>query len=107
MNLNYLVPAIGVLALLFALYLSNNISKADAGNSKMKEISNAIHEGAMAFLTREYKVLIYFVIGMIALILILGLTTGSDSLKPETAIAYVLGSITSVLAGYFGMKVAT
>jgi len=107
MDLYYLVPAAGLLALLYALYLSNNISKADAGNSRMKEIASAIHEGAMAFLTREYKVLVFFIIGMVALILILGFTTGSESLKPETAIAYIMGTITSILAGYFGMNVAT
>ncbi|HHU31212.1 MAG TPA: sodium-translocating pyrophosphatase, partial [Clostridia bacterium] len=76
-------------------------------NSRMKEIASAIHEGAMAFLTREYKVLVFFIIGMVALILILGFTTGSESLKPETAIAYIMGTITSILAGYFGMNVAT
>lgn len=107
MDLNYLVPAAGLLALLYALYLSSNISKAEAGNSKMKEIASAIQEGAMAFLTREYKVLVFFVIGMVALILILGFTAGSESLKPETAIAFIMGTIASILAGYFGMNVAT
>jgi len=107
MDLNYLVPAAGILALLYAFYLSSNISKADAGNSRMKEIASAIHEGAMAFLTREYKVLVYFVVGMAALIIILGFAKGSESLRPETAIAYVMGTICSILAGYFGMNVAT
>ena len=54
----------GVLALLFAFYLANKITKQEIGTDKMKEISEAIHEGAMAFLFREYKTLVIFVVEM-------------------------------------------
>ncbi|MBC7325012.1 MAG: sodium/proton-translocating pyrophosphatase, partial [Moorella sp. (in: Bacteria)] len=68
----------------------------------------AIHEGAMAFLMREYRTLIFFVIGMAALILITGLLThGAESMQPATAIAYVAGTLCSIGAGYIGMQVAT
>ncbi|WP_227762257.1 sodium-translocating pyrophosphatase [Zhaonella formicivorans] len=108
MELNYLVPAAGLLALLFAWYLAGKINNTDAGTDRMKEIAAAIHEGAMAFLTREYKVLVFFVVGMAALIAILGFAThGAESLQPQTAIAYVIGTVSSILAGFFGMQVAT
>ena len=59
MNETYLYFAVGsgVLALLFALYKSNWVQKQDPGSTKIQEIGAAIREGAMAFLTREYKVL--------------------------------------------------
>ncbi len=98
----------GVLALLFAFYLTNKITKQEIGTEKMKEISEAIHEGAMAFLFREYKTLVIFVIAVAAIITIVGyMTPGAESLQPSTAIAFVLGAICSVGAGYIGMNVAT
>ena len=57
----YLAPIVGVLALLFAFTLSNNIKKQDAGNQRMQEIASYIHEGAQAFLMAEYRILIIFV----------------------------------------------
>lgn len=98
----------GLLALFFAFYLANKISKMDAGTDRMKEIAAAIHEGAMAFLRQEYKTLVFFVIGVAAVITIVGFATpGADSLQPSTAIAFVLGTICSISAGFIGMNVAT
>ena len=94
-----LVPIAGILALLFALMLTNKINKVDVGNERMKEISSYIHEGAMAFLTREYKVLVFFVA---ALFLILGI-----GINWITAGCFVVGALFSTLAGFFGMQVAT
>ena len=96
----YLAPIVGVLALLFAAYKASFVSKQDAGNERMKEISSYISEGAMAFLTREYKALVVFVI-VLAIILAVGLKS------IPTAICFVVGAIFSVAAGYVGMKVAT
>ncbi len=62
MNILYLAPIVGVLALLFAFFKASFVSKQDAGNERMKEISSYISEGAMAILTREYKALVVFVI---------------------------------------------
>ena len=100
MNTLYLAPIAGVLALLFAFYKASFVSRQDAGNERMKEISSYISEGAMAFLTREYKALVVFVI-VLAIILAVGLKS------IPTAICFVVGAIFSVAAGYVGMKVAT
>lgn len=96
----YLAPIVGVLALLFAGYKAGFVSRQDAGNERMKEISSYISEGAMAFLTREYKALVVFVV-VLAIILAVGLKS------IPTAICFVVGAIFSVAAGYVGMKVAT
>ena len=100
MNMLYLAPIVGVLALLFAAYKASFVSRQDAGNERMKEISSYISEGAMAFLTREYKALVVFVI-VLAIILAVGLKS------IPTAICFIVGAIFSVAAGYVGMKVAT
>lgn len=60
-NYMYLVPVAAVLALLFAAYLAAKVCKQDAGTDRMKEIAGAIAEGARAFLTAEYKILVIFV----------------------------------------------
>ncbi|MCR5667241.1 MAG: sodium-translocating pyrophosphatase [Eubacterium sp.] len=98
-GLVWLIPVIGVIALLVALALAAAVKKQDEGNNRMKEIAAAIHEGAQAFLTAEYKILIVFIIILFVLI---GLFIGWP-----TAICYVVGSIFSILAGYAGMNVAT
>ncbi|MCQ2362344.1 MAG: sodium/proton-translocating pyrophosphatase, partial [Acidaminococcaceae bacterium] len=91
--------AVGVIALAVAAMLSSAIGKADAGNDRMKEISGYIHEGAMAFLYREYKYLSIFIV-VVAIIIAM-------FLSPLTAICFVGGAVFSILAGYFGMIVAT
>jgi K(+)-stimulated pyrophosphate-energized sodium pump len=101
----YLIPAAGVLALLFALAKSAWVSKQDAGNEKMQEIAGHIHEGAMAFLAREYKVLAIFV-----LIVAVLLAAGNASLENShwlIGVSFVLGAVCSALAGFFGMQIAT
>lgn len=108
MNFTYWAPIAGVVALLFAFYLAKRINKVAPGNDTMKEIAHAIHEGAMAFLFREYKTLVIFVIAVAAFIVVAGIMTpGAESLQPQTAIAFVIGAVCSVCAGYIGMNVAT
>ena len=107
MPYEFIAAGVGVLALLYAFYLAGWIKRQPAGNERMQEIGNAIHEGAMAFLMREYKTLVWFVLIVTAAILIVGFATPSEVLQPQTAIAFVTGAICSVLAGYFGMNVAT
>ena len=96
----YVVPVVSVLALLFAGYLAVKVAKQEEGTEKMKEIASAISEGARAFLTAEYKILIVFVM---ALFLLIGFGIGNW----VTAICFVVGALFSTLAGYFGMNVAT
>ncbi len=100
MNLAYLAPLAGALALVFAWVLAVGILKKDPGNDRMKEIMGYIHEGAMAFLFREYKVLSIFIVVMA---IIIGIFLKSWL----TAICFVAGAGFSVLAGFFGMQVAT
>ncbi|MCR4441651.1 MAG: sodium-translocating pyrophosphatase [Peptococcaceae bacterium] len=108
MNFTFWAPLAGVAALLFAFYLANRIAKVSPGNETMQEIAEAIHEGAMAFLFREYRTLVLFVIGVAGFIVAAGvLTPGAESLQPETAVAFVVGAVCSVSAGYIGMNVAT
>ena len=95
-----IVPVLGIAALLFAALLAARVSRQNAGTDKMKEIADAISEGAQAFLTAEYKILIYFVIVLFVLI---GFGIGNW----VTAICFVVGALFSTLAGYFGMTVAT
>ena len=97
-NLMYVVPVVSVLALLFAGYLAVKVAKQEEGTEKMKEIASAISEGARAFLTAEYKILIVFVM---VLFLLIGFGIGNW----VTAICF--GALFSTLAGYFGMNVAT
>ncbi len=103
----WLAPVAGILALLMAYTLANKVTRQDAGDARMQEIAKAIREGAMAFLGREYRTLSVFVAVMAVIIAVVGFMTPSEVMKPETAIAYVVGALTSVLAGYFGMRVAT
>ena len=96
----FLVPATAVIALLFAVYLANKVSRQSVGTDRMKEISGAIAEGARAFLTAEYKILIIFVAVLFVLI---GIGIGSW----VTAVCFVIGALFSTIAGYCGMTVAT
>ena len=89
----------GLLALGVGAMLTSAIAKEDPGNAKMQEISGHIHEGAMAFLYREYRALALFIV-VVAIII-------SVCLSVSTAACFVGGACFSILAGYFGMNVAT
>ena len=95
-----LVPAFGIIALLFAAMLASKVGRQPAGTDRMKEIAGSISEGAKAFLTAEYKILIFFVAVLFVLI---GVGIGNWI----TAVCFVVGALFSTLAGYFGMTVAT
>ena len=95
-----LTVAAAVIGLIAAVGLAVWINKADEGNDRMKEIAGYIREGAMAFLRREYKI-------MAVVIIVIALLIGFGLQSVTTAILYVCGALLSVLAGFFGMKVAT
>jgi K(+)-stimulated pyrophosphate-energized sodium pump len=101
----HIIPAFGVLALLYTVYKSNWISKQDPGNEKMQIIAGHISEGAMAFLKAEYKVLVIFVIVVAALLAFSGSTSSASS--PLVGLSFVVGAFCSALAGFIGMRVAT
>ncbi len=87
----------GALGLIYALFTAVWVSKQDAGNAKMQEISNAVKEGAMAFLAREYKTVAVVAVILTVLLSFLGIWT---------AIGFVIGTVGSALAGYIGMMVS-
>lgn len=99
-RLIYFAPVLGICALLFAFYLTKKVGKQDAGTDRMKEIAAFIHEGARAFLTAEYKILVVFVAVLFVLI---GIGIGNW----VTAVCFLVGALFSTAAGYIGMNVAT
>jgi K(+)-stimulated pyrophosphate-energized sodium pump len=95
----------GIVGLLYTLLKFNWVSKQDAGNDRMKEISTYIAEGAMAFLKAEWKILGYFVV-IVALLLGFMATKNAES-HWSIAVSFIIGAVFSATAGYIGMKVAT
>ena len=104
-NIVYLIPAFGVLALLYTFIKSAWVTRQDAGNERMSTIAQYIAEGAMAFLKAEYKVLTYFVI--IACLFLGYLGTVGENSSPIIVIAFIIGAFFSALAGFIGMRIAT
>lgn len=95
----YLAPVLGVVALIYVYIKAASIKKEGTGNKRMEEIATYIQEGAMAFLSREYKSLAVFAA---VLFLIIGF-----GLNWPTAISFLIGALFSALAGFLGMIVAT
>jgi K(+)-stimulated pyrophosphate-energized sodium pump len=97
----YIVALIGVIALIFAAVFATNISRMKISSNKMKKISGYIRDGAMAYLKRQYRVLVIFVIVMFLVL------TFVPGLGIKVGVCYLIGSLFSVLAGFFGMRTAT
>ena len=104
-NLIYLVPAMGIIGLLYTFIKYAWVAKQEAGTERMKEISRFIAEGAMAFLKAEWKILSYFVI--ITAILLVFMGTRNPNSHPLIAVCFIIGAFFSALAGYIGMRIAT
>lgn len=98
MNSSIVLAISGAAALLFAFILAKSITAQPSGNERMKEIAGYIEQGAMAFLRREYRYLTVFIVVVSVII--------GRFINVPTAICFVVGSVFSILAGYFGMKVA-
>ena len=104
MDLTYLIPLSGVVALIFVFIKNSWVSKKPVGNPKMEKIAKHISDGAMAFLKAEYKILSVFVVCTAALLAYKGINEGSSWL---VAVSFIVGAFCSGLAGFIGMKVAT
>ena len=107
-----IAPISALISILVGFYLYHYINKQDSGTKRMREISEAIKEGADAFIKREYTILAVFVTIVAILLGILlpkPLWDAQASLVDNfsLALAYVFGAFCSALAGYFGMDVAT
>ena len=95
----FLVPVVGLLGLLFAVILRQQVVKEDPGTDKMREIADAIAEGANAFLASEYRILVVFVA-------VLFFVIGFGTRNWITAGCFLVGSGFSTMAGYLGMNAA-
>jgi K(+)-stimulated pyrophosphate-energized sodium pump len=104
-NLTYLIPAFGILGLIWMAYLARWVNKQDAGESKMKQLAAYVREGALAFLAAEYRVLAIFVV--IAGILLGVVSQLVESTHWFIVIAFVIGAVFSAIAGNIGMRIAT
>ena len=103
----YLAVLFGLFGLVIAWKLFESVDDEPAGSEKMTEIADAIHEGAMVFLSREYRILGYFVGAVFILLLILISVQSGFWMGVCTAFSYAVGAGCSMLAGYFGMNAAT
>lgn len=99
-----IVPAFGILALLYTFWKSAWIGRLDAGTDRMKRIAGHISEGAMAFLKAEYRVLAVFVL---CVSILLGVTANKETSSWMVAVSFIMGALCSGLAGFIGMRVAT
>ncbi|MCL7475086.1 MAG: sodium-translocating pyrophosphatase [Methanosarcinales archaeon] len=103
-KLLYLAPLAGLLSLVFAGIFAKKVLKSDPGTPEMQEISGAIQEGAMAYLNRQYKTIaIVAVILAVAMFIALPKENG---LNVKTTIGFLVGAVSSALAGYIGMNVS-
>jgi K(+)-stimulated pyrophosphate-energized sodium pump len=127
MELTFMVPVAGIAAVLFALWLARDVLSRDTGTAEMQEIGGMIFEGAMAFLSRQYRTIAIFaaltsvVIGGIVALVSEGVKEivlkdghvnyGAEVISPTTeglmtGIAFLVGAICSGLAGYIGMYIS-
>ncbi len=106
-NFVYLAVIFGFFGLIIAWKLFEGVDDESPGNEKMTEIADSIHEGAMVFLSREYKILGYFVGGIFLLLLFLISMQKGLWIGLWTAVSYAVGAGCSMLAGFFGMNAAT
>jgi len=102
----WLIPIGGLIALLFATFLYMRVNKEDSGNEKIRELSKAIREGAMAFLNSEYKVLMVFV-SVVAILLFIASFVEGSNIEVGLSIAFIIGAVFSALSGNIGMRMAT
>ena len=112
MEILLLAIVAGVIALAFAAYLAWKVMQSDEGNEQVRFIGNAIREGSMAFLSLEYRLLSVFVIVVFVILWVfidydvLDKVGGEGSVRPDTAISYLVGAVGSGLAGFIGMSIA-
>ncbi len=102
-NIIYVVLAIGIIALLFTYWRSVWVAKQEVGTERMAGIAKHIRKGAMAFLFAEYKVLWIFVAVVFALLAF----TADEKSSWLVGVSFIMGALSSALAGFIGMRVAT
>lgn len=110
-NLIYLVPALGLLGLLFTVVKSKWVARQESGDEKMNEMAGYIADGAMAFLKAEWKIMAYFALIAAVLLGYSGTMEGTEDhpihSSPLIAISFLIGAVFSAFAGWIGMRIAT
>ena len=106
-NYAYFAVVFGIFGLFVAWKIYEKVDEASDGNEKMREIAESIHEGAMVFLSREYKMLGYFIAGVFILLIIVISYQKGIWIGFWTSVSYAIGAGCSMLAGFFGMNAAT
>jgi len=106
-NYSYFAVVFGIFGLIVAWKIYEKVDEQSDGNEKMREIAESIHEGAMVFLSREYKILGYFVAGVFILLMIVISSQKGFWIGFWTSVSYAVGAGCSMLAGFFGMNAAT
>ena len=103
-----LAPAGALLALVAAYFLSRSVLNAETGNKRMVEISDAVKQGAMAYMNRQYKTIAYVAIAIVLVFLAVTFSqNGTDrELWQWTTVGFVVGALFSALSGYLGMNIA-
>ena len=102
-----IVFVLGGLAVLFAAFLAWDVLRRDTGNDAMREISNMIYEGAMAFLKRQYRTIaIFAAITAVIVGVVIGAVENNVDLGIKTGISFVVGALASGIAGFIGMFIA-
>lgn len=110
LNILFVVLAITIISILYAFVLYRRNRRLIVKNARMEEISSYIHEGAMAFLKREYKIISIFAIAVAILLAVLGFfpeLKNAEGVGWQASLAFICGAVLSALAGYIGMKAAT
>ncbi|XWN35543.1 MAG: sodium-translocating pyrophosphatase [Roseivirga sp.] len=104
-SITYLLPLLGILALIYTALQAAWLTKQDPGEANMIALARSIAQGAVAFLKAEYTTIGYFIAIASLLLAYLGIT--GDHTHPLIVVAFVIGAVFSALAGWIGMKIAT
>ncbi|MDP2972237.1 MAG: sodium/proton-translocating pyrophosphatase, partial [Deltaproteobacteria bacterium] len=96
----------GIIALVFVVFTAKKVMRQDPGTPQMVAISDAVYEGAMAFLKREYRAISIFAI-IVAILLAIGLKGQGWHFSILTALSYLVGASCSLVAGYVGLSIST
>jgi K(+)-stimulated pyrophosphate-energized sodium pump len=105
-----LVAFATVITLGYVFVLFRRVSRLNLNDKRVEDIQKHIHDGAMTFLVREYKLIIPFVLGIGVLLTVLGFIPaleGAEGIGWKSAICFVIGSLFSATAGWIGMSIAT
>src|SRR5919202_2822752 len=102
-----IVFGLGIVGLLFAFWLAQNVLRRDMGTPEMQQVSSAIYEGAMAFMRRQYSTIIGLaVVGCVVVGVVIALVEHDTGLGVSTAISFLVGAGCSALAGFTGMYIS-